>query len=78
MSITTEFEGRPGRVPGTVRERLRSFWRGLAAGFGAYLERRSRLAEVERLNAMTDEELARLGVRRDRIVEHVFRDLFYV
>lgn len=46
----------------------------IGQGFNAYLERLSRRAEVERLNAMSDGELARMGVRRDRIVEYVFRD----
>ncbi len=46
----------------------------MGQGFNAYLERLSRQREVERLNAMSDAELARLGVRRDKLIEYVFRD----
>ena len=38
----------------------------------------SRLNEVNRLQAKTDEELAELNIKRDDIVHYVFRDLFYV
>ena len=38
----------------------------------------ARLREMERLQALSDEELAKRGLTRDRIVNHVFRDLFYV
>lgn len=41
-------------------------------------EANSRFQEVERLNRMSDEQLAELGVKRDEIPRHVFRDLFYV
>lgn len=37
----------------------------------------SRAHEVERLTAMTDEQLAARGLRRDQIAQHVFRDLMY-
>lgn len=41
-------------------------------------ESNSRIKEVERLNAMSDEELAKRGVKRADIVRHVFRDSFYI
>lgn len=50
----------------------------LGKSFSAYVERKSRAPEIARLNAMTDEQLARLGISRDRIVNHVFRDTFYI
>ena len=37
-----------------------------------------RLVRVERLNAMSDDELARRGLRRQDIVRHVFNDIYYV
>jgi len=51
------------------------FWRRMAAGFGAYLERRSRIDRITALHAKTDGELAEMGLTRDRIAHHVFRDL---
>ena len=35
-----------------------------------------RLQQVERLQAKTDAELAALGIKREDIVQHVFRDFF--
>ncbi len=58
--------------------RLRNFGEALKRGFISYAERRSRLDRINHLNAMTDAELATLGVKRDRIVHHVYRDLFYI
>ncbi|MBQ0805102.1 MULTISPECIES: hypothetical protein [unclassified Sulfitobacter] len=37
-----------------------------------------RLREVEMLNAKSDAELAEMGITRDKIVHHVFRDLYYI
>ena len=37
-----------------------------------------RLAEVERLQAMSDEDLAKRGLKRADIVRHVFHDLLYI
>lgn len=52
------------------------------AGFGEALDRayasNSRMQELERLRNMSDAELAERGLQRDRIVHHVFRDLYYV
>jgi uncharacterized protein YjiS (DUF1127 family) len=69
--------------PNTARDlRLRveadGFFTALGQGFNAYLERLSRTDEIRRLDAMSDEQLARLGISRDGIVKYVFRDRFYV
>jgi hypothetical protein len=50
---------------------------GIGEGFVAYAESRSRVGEINRLNALSDAELAELGVTRDRIPHYVFRDLFH-
>jgi hypothetical protein len=41
-------------------------------------ESSSRLHRVEALQAKSDAELAQMGLKRDDIVHHVFKDLFYV
>lgn len=38
----------------------------------------SRMQQIDKLNALSDEELAAKGLTRDRIVHHVFRDIYYV
>ena len=37
-----------------------------------------RLEKIERLHAMSDEQLEELGIPRDRIVHHVFADLYHI
>lgn len=61
-----------------LADRLDSFFASLGQGFNAYIERRSRSEEIRRLEAMTDAELAAMGISRERIPHHVFRDLFYL
>lgn len=66
------------RSAGAFSDRLDSFFTSLGQGFNAYIERRSRSEEIRRLEAMTDAELAAIGISRDRILHHVFRDIFYL
>ncbi len=62
----------------TINDRIDSFFASIGQGFNAYLERRTRRGEIERLNALSDAQLAKLGITRERIPHHVFRDLFWV
>lgn len=55
---------------------LRDFFAGLSNGFGAYLERRARTDQIHALNRLSDAELANMGLTRDQIPFHVFRDRF--
>jgi len=50
----------------------------LSAGFVRFMEQQSRSAEIARLRALDDADLAAQGISRDRIVYHVFRDRFWV
>ena len=61
-----------------VRTSFQSFRASLATAFAAYLERRTRSDEIERLNALSDAQLSKMGLRREDIARHVFRDLFYI
>lgn len=57
------------------------FWTRLVNGIERGFERsarvQSRRAQIEALEAKSDAELARLGMRREDIAYHVFKDLFY-
>ncbi|SIN94858.1 DUF1127 domain-containing protein [Vannielia litorea] len=44
----------------------------------AAAEANPRMKAVNRLSAMSDEELAARGLKREDIVRHVFRDIYYV
>lgn len=41
-------------------------------------EASSRITRVEALRAKSDAELAAMGIKRDDIVHHVFKDLYYM
>ena len=56
---------------------FRRFMARLGAAFEAQAYASSRRDRIEALEAKSDEELARMGVRRDEIAHYVFRDLFY-
>lgn len=42
--------------------------------FATVMESSSRFEQIERLQRKSDAELAQMGLRRDEIVRHVFRD----
>ena len=50
----------------------------VASFLASIAESNGRVREVERLNAMSDAELARRGLKREEIVRHVFRDMISV
>lgn len=60
--------------PGFLARALASFFHRIETG-GHLGARRRRL---EALEARTDAELAAMGLRRENIMHHVFRDLYYV
>jgi len=61
-----------------MRSLLDAFLSRVGQGYNAYVETRSRAAEINRLNALSDTELSALGIRREDIPQYVFRDLFCV
>jgi uncharacterized protein YjiS (DUF1127 family) len=69
MATTTKIDLSPD-----LRAQADRFFARMGQGFNGYVERLSRRSEVERLDAMSDAELAKLGITRDRIVAYVFRD----
>jgi uncharacterized protein YjiS (DUF1127 family) len=46
----------------------------VARFFRDYVHHRCRTDQIARLNKLSDAELAKIGIRRDQIVMHVFRD----
>ena len=61
-----------------IRQKVDAFFASIGQGMNAYMERRSRMTQITALEAKTDAELAEMGITRDRIIHHVFRDLFHV
>lgn len=57
---------------------FRKVLNALMRGFEAHSRKASRRDRIEALEAKSDAELARMGLTRDQIPFHVFRDLFYI
>ncbi len=54
------------------------FGSALLTGLTAAAESNSRLVKARRLHAMSDDQLAALGLKREDIARHVFSDLYYI
>ena len=57
-----------------MRAQIDRFFASVGQGFNAYVEARSRRDQIEKLQVLSDADLARLGITRDKIVAYVFRD----
>ncbi|KGM86799.1 domain protein of unknown function [Roseovarius mucosus DSM 17069] len=70
-NITTNVSASP------LRESWKKFVAALVRGLEAQAAVTSRRNRIEALEAKSDAELARMGLRREDIAYHVFKDLFY-
>ncbi len=62
----------------SLSARANAFFAAFARGMERYIERKSRSAQVQQLEAKSDAELAAMGLKREQIALHVFRDLYYI
>lgn len=60
------------------RAGLTNFFHSVGVVMTSYMERRSRADQIARLNALSDAQLAKMGITREGIPAYVFRDLFYI
>jgi hypothetical protein len=56
-----------------LRSLARAFWTAAEA----HGSRAGRRRQIEALQAKSDADLAEMGIARDRIAHHVFKDLYY-
>jgi uncharacterized protein YjiS (DUF1127 family) len=75
---TTNISTSRSDVRARLLARLDAFFAGMGQGMNAYMHRKSRMDEIEALNAKTDVELAEIGITRADIPRYVFRDTFYI
>ena len=68
----------PSGVLSTLRAGLARLATSIGTAFVAYAEASSRSAEVTRLQGLSDDRLAEMGIKREDICHHVFRDIFYI
>ncbi len=57
---------------------IAGFFSGFFSALVRVAESNTRVTEVEKLQSLSDEELAAKGIRRDDIVRHVYRDVLYI
>jgi len=67
----------PTAFAGKVLSKITSFFRSIGHSLVTATEASARFHQIEALQAKSDEELAKMGLRRDQIVHHVFKDLYY-
>lgn len=63
---------------GSIRATIAAFFARLGEGSKAYMAAQARAEEYERLNAMSDAQLAAQGLTREGIARHVFRDMLHM
>ncbi|PYG27745.1 hypothetical protein [Pelagimonas varians] len=57
--------------------KIDSFFAAQGMGMNPYGLRRARLRQIIQLESQSDGDLARLGLTRDGILPHVFRDILH-
>lgn len=62
----------------SAQPRSRGLLSGILSFFSSLAAAQSRVEEVERLTAKSDDELARMGLKREDIARYVFRDILYI
>ncbi len=71
-TLTTDIHGSADRT-GLFKRMCVALW----ARYLAYVRRASRRDMIEALQAMSDAQLAGMGLKRHQIPHYVFRDLYY-
>lgn len=59
----------------SLAHRIDSYFVSIGLGVNPYGLRRARMARIIQLEMQSDAQLARMGLTRDGILPHVFRDL---
>lgn len=63
------------RQPETLNARIDAYFAALGQGVNAHSLARARLGRIIALDRMPDRDLRRLGLKREDILAHVFRDI---
>jgi transposase len=61
-----------------IRCRIDAFFSRFGQGMSLYIESHSRRDKIDALEARSDAELAAMGLKRDEIVGHVYRDMIWL
>ena len=60
------------------RKTLQSVLAAVSNALSRIVAAQNRSVDVQRMQNLTDRELAKMGLHRDVIVRHVYRDIYYV
>lgn len=58
--------------------RISDFFKSVLKAVDLAASTNLRIAQIEKLNAKSDAELKKIGLRREDIARHVFRDLYHI
>jgi uncharacterized protein YjiS (DUF1127 family) len=58
--------------------RIAAFFSSIGNGFVRFAENHARVRAAAELHAMSDMQLAKLGLKREDIIRHVFSDRYYL
>ncbi|MBW4710524.1 hypothetical protein KX928_22275 [Roseobacter sp. YSTF-M11] len=75
---STHIESGFGRNLSSLVAIVRGFFKSIGTAMIVSSSYNARAQMVQKLQAKSDEELAAMNIRREEIVHHVFRDLYYV
>ena len=64
--------------PSSFLARVGDFFMSLFNSIDLAASANARIAQMEKLNAKSDEELKKMGLRREDIARHVFRDIYHI
>jgi len=64
--------------PHSFFERVGDFFMSLFNSIDLAASANARIAQMEKLNAKSDEDLQKMGLRREDIARHVFRDIYHI
>ena len=64
--------------PHSFLERIGDFFTSLFNSIDLAASANVRIAQMEKLNAKSDEDLMKMGLRREDIARHVFRDVYHL
>lgn len=64
--------------PNAFLQRVGDFFMSLFNSIDLAASANARIAQMEKLNAKSDAELEAMGLRREDIARHVFRDIYHI
>ncbi|MEM1389069.1 MAG: DUF1127 domain-containing protein [Pseudomonadota bacterium] len=78
MATTFEHKAHRSAEAKRVGATFRTVFASIGEALLSFAESRARMHQFERFTRMSDAELAEIGLRREDIARHVYRDMLYL